>query len=537
MKPQMSTENADKRKINFYEWMCAFVFVLLFVSTCFATLTIYYKDGTSRDVHKITFKGKAAELYLIDGSVITVPVEKLDLRSSGIGAAVGTYGTSKVTGERTAAERKGVLGSPLRQARLREEWERAEKSATVLSSIGPMQRGDTVKIVAETMANNQPAADDSYDEGEYWYDPKYRGYRFKAKDLDHAYVLIYKNQDGTYGKRLLDAVTFNSHFQLSVAAKAPATRMPEYPVIPDQKDPDIHDPNPFSTSRPKTETSDRPLEQPAPGGEAQEVVSSNESPASSSGEANEMQKSSRRRSWIAYLIFLSVLAALGFGAWLLIVRNQRPYIDTSKFRRYEEDLREFEIAIWLRNGKTADQLMEICLKKFYQDRPSVLTVCNKILKGNQKGLTVPFISKQTGRSIVEAERIYDDIQNQIERIRNLIREVAVQTGISPAKPAVEVTQKPAVAEMPRSASAPKTSVPSPPPLPPKQVATPVSQQPGPMIGNDTSSVSLNAPAPGDGPSSGRLIEPDAPMRTASDLPQYASNVLNQISFLSSPEEK
>ncbi|MGH9856673.1 MAG: hypothetical protein ACRD4B_02400, partial [Acidobacteriota bacterium] len=205
-----------------------------------------------------------------------------------IGAAVGTYGTSKVTGERPAAERKGVLGSPLRQARLREEWERAEKSATVLNSIGPMQRGDTVKIVAETMANQQPAADDSYDEGEYWYDPKYRGYRFKAKDLDHAYVLIYKNQDGTYGKRLLDAVTFNSHFQLNVAAKVPAPRMPEYPVIPDKKDPDIHDPNPFSTSPQETETSEQPLEQSSPDGEAQEVVSSNESPASSSDEASDI---------------------------------------------------------------------------------------------------------------------------------------------------------------------------------------------------------------------------------------------------------
>ena len=513
-----------------------FLLLLFLCSVCFATLTIYFKDGTSRDVYKITFKGSVADLYLIDGNVITVPVEKLDLRSSGIGAPVGTYGTSKVTGERTTPEKKGILGSPVRQARLREEWDRAEKTATVTSSIGPMQRGDTVKIVAETMANARPAADDSYDDSEYWYDPKYRGYRFKAKNLDHAYVIVYKSQDGAYGKRLLDSVTFNSHFQLNVTPKSPA-RMPEYPVIPDHKDPGVQETNPFSTSVPKPEVIE-PAEQSSRGREAKEIAPSKEAASSSSSaseDSSEIQKSSRRRSWIAYTIFLFVLAALGIGAWFLINRSQRPYIDTSKFSRYEEDLREFEISIWLRNGKTAEQLMEICLKKFYQDRPSILTVCNKILKGNPKSLTIPFISKQTGRSIVEAERIYEDIQRQIERIRNLIREVSTQTGMSPAKPPVEVTQKTTIVEIPRSVPVPQAPAPSPPPLP-KQAPVPEPQKSNGIVGNATSSVSLNA-APNENQSSMRLIEPDAPMRTATDLPQYASSVLNQISFLSSPDEK
>ena len=179
--------------------------------------------------------------------------------------------------------------------------------------------------------------------------------------------------------------------------------------------------------------------------------------------------------------------------------------------------------------------MEICLKKFYQDRPSILTVCNKILKGNPKSLTIPFISKQTGRSIVEAERIYEDIQRQIERIRNLIREVSTQTGMSPAKPPVEVTQKTTIVEIPRSVPVPQAPAPSPPPLP-KQAPAPQPQESNGIVGNATSSVSLNA-APNENQSSMRLIEPDAPMRTATDLPQYASSVLNQISFLSSPDEK
>jgi hypothetical protein len=54
-----------------------------------------------------------------------------------------------------------------------------------------------------------------------------------------------------------------------------------------------------------------------------------------------------------------------------------------------------------------------------------------------------------------------------------------------------------------------------------------------LPGHATSSVSLQA----DKRVSGKLIEPDTPMRTGSDLPAYANSVLSQISFLSSKEEK
>src|SRR5690349_6979425 len=76
------------------------LFFLLVTSLCFASMTIYFKDGTSREVHKIVFNGSSAELYLIDGTIMHVTVETLDLRSSGIGAPVGTYGTSTMNGQR-----------------------------------------------------------------------------------------------------------------------------------------------------------------------------------------------------------------------------------------------------------------------------------------------------------------------------------------------------------------------------------------------------------------------------------------------------
>ncbi|MCI0606339.1 hypothetical protein L0156_25415 [bacterium] len=490
-------------------------------------MTIYFKDGTSRDVHKITFRGNVAELFLIDGSIVTVPVEKLDLPSSGIGAPVGTYGTSKVTGSRRPAlsDKKGVLGDPLKQTRLKEEWARSEKIATVTSSIGPMQRGDTVKIVGETTPNTRPSREDYYDQTEFEYDAESRRYRFRAKDLDHAYVVVYKNQDGTYGKRLFDAVTFNSHFQLKEVPK-PQPTMPEYPVIPDKKDPDVRETTPLSGPQIKPESTEpETTEQEAPPAVQQQEETTLAEQPETEQKPVEAEKPSRRSSWIAYAIFIAVVLAIGLGAWFILARGQRPYIDASKFSRYEDDLREFEIAIWLRNGKTADQLMEICLKKFYQDSPSILSVCNRMLKGTQKALVIPFIAKQTNRSVVEAERIYDQIHNQMERIRHLIQDVSQRTGISPAKPPVEIT--------PTTAS--KGTVPTPPPLP-KHVQV-ASQQPAPVAGNSTSSVALNPVSSPDRPVSAHLIEPQSPMRTATDLPSYANSVLNQISFLSSREEK
>jgi hypothetical protein len=511
-------------------WLLAFVFFC--ASNAFAALTIYFKDGSSREVHKITFRGSHAELYGTDGNVVTVAVEKIDLPSSGIGSPVGTYGTSKVTGERTLSSKKEVLGSPFRQARLREEWESSEKSATVTTSIGSMARGDIVKVVGETTRNSRPRPEDFFDNKDLLYNPESNTYEFREKDLDHAFVVVYKNQDGTYGKRLFDAVTFNSHFKFEEKAKA-AAPMPEYPIIPDEKDPDVRETNPLAAPR-KSE----PLKpEPSHDQPAEDAVSQSDTEEA----AEDLSTSSRRRSWIAYVTFVLVVAALGLGAWFLINHSQKPFIDTSKFSRYEEDLREFEIAIWLKNGKTADQLMEICLKKFYQDNPPVLNICNRILKGAQKGLMVPSIAKQSGRSMAEAEKIHDQIQLQIERIRSLIREVAHKTGIQPAKPPVEAAAKIAatVAPQPQSVSPAKQTLPVPPPLP-KQTpgAAPVAaEQPAsPTTGNSTSSVVLN-PAPVEGTSNTHLIEPDSPMRSATDLPGYANTVLNQIGFLSSSEEK
>jgi hypothetical protein len=500
-------------------------------------MTIYFKDGSSREVYKITFAGKIAELYLVDGSVITVPAEKLDLPSSGIAAPVGTYGTSRVNGERTVPRGKvGALIDPKRQAKLKEDWDSSEKTAVAIRSIGMIQKGDTVKIAGETTANSRPTILDYYDETEYDYDPQSHRYIFAQKNFDHAYVVIYKNQDGSFGKRLFDAASFQDYFKLN-EVKATPKPLPEYPVIPDHVEGD------HSTAEPPANDTDtlevKPEASPQTGTSTAEEPPTTASPAPStrentaSVETQTQEQGGRRRNLIAFSVFVAVVIAMGIGAWFVIQRMQRSYIDTSKFKRYEEDLREFEIAIWLRNGKTVDQLMEICLKKFYQDSPAVLSICSKMLKGNQKALLIPFISSQTHKSSTEAAIIFDQIHAQMETIRNLIQEVSHKTGIPPAKPAVEVTQKSVATELPRVVTAPtKAAVPVPPPLPKAAPQVPAVME-SHVPGHATSSVSFQA----DKRVSGKLIEPDAPMRTGSDLPAYANSVLSQISFLSSKEEK
>jgi hypothetical protein len=499
-------------------------------------MTIYFKDGSSREVYKITFEGKIAELYLIDGSVITVPAEKLDLPSSGIAAPVGTYGTSRVNGERTIPRGKvGALIDPKRQAKLKEEWDSCEKTAVAIRGIGMIQKGDSVKISGETTANSRPTVLDYYDQTEYDYDTQSHRYIFVQKNFDHAYVVVYKNPDGSFGKRLFDAASFQDYFKLNQVKAAPKP-MPEYPVIPDHVEGD------HPTAEPPANDSETLEVKPeaSPQNEtssAQPPTTAAPAPSSrgntTRADTQTKEQGGRRRNLIAFSIFVAVVIAMGFGAWFVIQRMQRSYIDTSKFKRYEEDLREFEIAIWLRNGKTVDQLMEICLKKFYQDSPAVLSICNKMLKGNQKGLMIPFISSQTNKSSAEAAIIYDQIHQQMDTIRNLIQEVSHKTGIPPAKPPVEVTQKGAATELPRVVTAPTKAVaPTPPPLPKAAPQLAAAAEPH-VPGHATSSVSLQA----DKRVSGKLIEPDAPMRTGSDLPAYANSVLSQISFLSSKEEK
>ena len=69
-----------------------FLIILFCAAQSFAAMTLWFKDGTSIQVYKVVFQGDVAEVTLMDGNVRKVPVNQLDLPSSGIFKPVGTYG-------------------------------------------------------------------------------------------------------------------------------------------------------------------------------------------------------------------------------------------------------------------------------------------------------------------------------------------------------------------------------------------------------------------------------------------------------------
>jgi hypothetical protein len=501
------------KRISFF-----ILFFLICVPFCFAAMTIYFKDGSSKEVYKITFKGQTADLYLMDGSLITVPVEKIDLRTSGIGAPVGTYGQTRVApGRPQIIPHRAPIADSLRQVHLKEEWERTDRSATALNNVGAIRLGDTVKIVGETdVGSRAPGSSSNYEEyDDYYYDSntrqyyKYRNYRSSVspQDKDFAYVVLYQNPDGSFSKRLFDAATFSENFKLDQqqsATKAPPVVPGPYPTkTTELPAPQVNDARPAQQQRPET------------------VTPQSKKPAVTESKPEQQEKKESapgERKKSAKVLFIASLALLiGLLVYVLMKRKGTPLVDTSNFHKYEEDLREFEIGIWLRNGKTMDQLMEICLKKFYQDNPAALTISMRMLKGDhQMNFMIPFIMKQLSASSPEAEYLYVEFQSQIERIRSLIKEVSQRTGTYPrvaSQPdAVTVTQ-------PSKTNLVSSAVETPPTVVAQPAVDPVS--------SGTSSVVNRA----------SLIEPDEPLRRAADMPAYANNLLSQIGFLSSPDDK
>ena len=504
--------------------LLSFVVVFLIASVCLATMTIYFKDGSSRQVHKITFRGEEADLYYVDGTMVTVNVDKLDLLSSGIGVAKGTYGKTGVTNtQRPSVSVKTIqIADTERQARLQMEYEKSDETAVALNSIGPIRKGDTVKVVDQSSSTSL-------------YDNDNDSYSYRTpKNPDHAFVVVYRNPDGTYGKRLFDAVTFNNNFRTNRPLKRPEplSKGIDQPG-PEVQIPNVPAPNPIR----------KPLKEKSESSPAKNTAKELPKPAP----APEPEK----KPWLPIVIAGVLIGGLIVG-FLVLKNREKPFVDHSKFARYEEDLREFEIGIWLKNGKTMDQLIEICLKKFYQESPSALNIAMKIWKGGQKGSVVPLILKQTGKNSALAEGIYEDLATTITLIRQLITEVSTRTGLSPVKAASPESRPsgnisaPGAAKIPVEATG-KTSI-----------SANLSSNPA------ANTIRVNGLAQSASPAIADVaVRPDqaqkvvggshgtssvAPMMAAvpkrlttpranSDLPDYATHVLNQLAFLSDPAEK
>lgn len=471
---------------NFYARLLLCVcFLMLLLSTCYADMTIWFQDGTSRKVHKIVFKGEVADLYLIDGRVLNVRVQQLDLKSSGIDSPVGTYGETKLTTRDSLTGTPGKSVVPpggLKQAQLKEEWEKSESVAVAEKEIGAIRQGQKVKIISQP-GSAIPNPDDD-----------------EPVSTDDAYVIIYINPDGSFSKKVFDASTFASNFKI-VQSRSSHPAEPSVDVLPPPF-PSTPDEDVTQDSLPIALPDDTRIEEESSDSGKQDKTT----PILKQRGTKLIRKSERGFPvLLAGLILVAMIAAIA----MLLLKNKRPrvFIDSSRFRQYEEELRDFELELWIKHGKTAEQLTEICVKKYYQDSPEALNIALKMLKTPDRNTIVPLIAKHAPKGPSQADSLYLDMKGRIEWIRQLIREVQGRKTQTPsAKPPT-----PAAIQRPEPI---KPAPAQPKPVPPADTKSRVTS----TLSPDDEAANLRIPT-------GR-----------SDLPSYFVNVLSQLSLLTLPED-
>src|SRR5436190_16855597 len=74
------------------------ILLFLFYSISYATFTVYLTNGTPQEVSRVYFYGDKADLFLLSGAKMTVPINSIDFQKTGLArptSQVSTvYGTS-----------------------------------------------------------------------------------------------------------------------------------------------------------------------------------------------------------------------------------------------------------------------------------------------------------------------------------------------------------------------------------------------------------------------------------------------------------
>lgn len=346
----------------------------LFVSVSHAAMTIWFKDGSSKDVNKIVFKGSSADLYLVNGQTVSVAVNVIDLPGSGIGAPVGTYGGTAPggsTGGGFPAPAPAPQAAPLLdQKQLKAQYDEARQSAIADRDYGSIQKGEIVHIVI-------------------------------ASDI--SYTVVYKDASENYRKVTIDSSTFGENFTIGTepsqnTAPPPPSTSPETvppvttsPPIPMQ--PDVNAP-------------------PAPGHKSLlDALEKQVVPPP----ASEEHSSILAPVITALTIFL---AAIGLAIYMM-KRREREFIAASQIPRRQVQL-ETDIQRWQTEGKSKNELIERCLRKLHGDKPKALSASLKILKGDPKNLIVASIVRDTNQNAAQAELSYEKLSQILEESRQLV---------------------------------------------------------------------------------------------------------------------
>lgn len=462
-----------------------FLFMFLACSLCFGEMSIYLKNGGEHRVRKIVFKGQQADLYLPDGRILTLPVSGIDLPASGIGSPVGTYGETQLGGggSRFTTNAPALVNEPARQEELKHEWDSSEKIAVAQTDIGRFHAGEVVHIVEKQLSDQPPPMD------YYW-----NSTPMNSQVQDQAYVVIYRNVDGSYGKKMIDAATFATNFKIQTGATLTPPKVVTSPSVLSQ-----------------TQTL------PMPTGDATAKSLELEKALATPKSVPPVPEKS---NWLMITLISLFAVASGAAVFVAIKKRAKPFIDTSKFRTYESELRDFEMEIWLKNGKTLDQLIDICVKKFYQDNPAALSVAMKMVKGQPKNVVMPYLIKQSERSASEAEGLYADMEQRLDWIRQAIQTVSGRTGVSPQSTPAQRAATPAAAG-------------GPPPLPPRpaQPETAASPQAAPVAPSQPPPLPPKPQPAQNWEDWGVVVDLEKAEAEASGIPEYMKTLHSQLGTL------
>ena len=110
--------------------------------------------------------------------------------------------------------------------------------------------------------------------------------------------------------------------------------------------------------------------------------------------------------------------------------NQIFWQDPARVVQKEKQLRDYHIRNWLKMNRTNKELLELSMNHFYADQPKLLGWSLDIIDGDPKGLVLATIIREGKANAVQAEILYEQLENTIGLCRNLVEEVTRNPALS-----------------------------------------------------------------------------------------------------------
>jgi hypothetical protein len=181
---------------------------MLFVSipVCDADFLVHLKDGTSKRVTKMEFRGEKTYLFLDSGMTTSVRTDAIDYRNMGLERPNFPYGFS-VDGIKVHKIEQVEVKTGPSQEELRSQWNTASRMAVAIRPAGSIAKGQTVHIV-----NTGPFS---------------------------TTVIVHDRATNSYRRIVLSGEMFQENFELRTTQKADAKpKIKKAEPIKEAKDPE-----------------------------------------------------------------------------------------------------------------------------------------------------------------------------------------------------------------------------------------------------------------------------------------------------------